>query len=226
MAEDGLSEAGIEAVQHHLAMFRANKLIPTKHHILRTMIESVEAVPTAMNIAMAQGSYLRGMKLALAESDRRYGGTRIEDNGLVDRLLLAKNDPPKPPSTITGIAVDRSERSNDGGRLCDPAICSDGRLLAIRGWPYPAERRRRSLGREDAAAGQEYLEPVRQVHGPGSVHSRSESRGRGARSFAARRWTTSSSIAKIADRTFTLPRTISGASRTHSPSATFPSIPS
>jgi hypothetical protein len=86
MAEDGMSEIDIEAVQNHLALLRVNELVPTKHHILRHMIEGVEAVPTAMNLAVAQGTCLRGMKLALAECDRRYGGVRIEDEGLVDRL--------------------------------------------------------------------------------------------------------------------------------------------
>ncbi|WP_404543012.1 DUF6538 domain-containing protein [Bradyrhizobium sp. USDA 223] len=107
MAQDGLTVADIEAVQDHLAMLRVNELIPTKQHILRTMIEGVAAVPTAMNIAVAQGTYLRGMRLALAEHDRRYGGTRVEDQGLVDRLVLAKNDPPQPVSSTVGAAVDR-----------------------------------------------------------------------------------------------------------------------
>jgi len=107
MADDGLSEADIEAVQDHLAMLRVNELIPTKQHILRAMIEGVAATPTAMNIAVAQGTYLRGMKLALAEHDRRYGGMRVEDKGRVDRLVLAKNDPPQPASSIVGAVVDR-----------------------------------------------------------------------------------------------------------------------
>jgi integrase len=107
MTEDGLSEDEIEAIQDHLAMLRVNELIPTKHHILRTMIEGVAAVPTAMNLAVAQGTYLRGMKLALAESDRRYAGVRVEDEGLVDRLILAKNDPPKAASPTVDAVVDR-----------------------------------------------------------------------------------------------------------------------
>lgn len=107
MAADGLSEADIEAVQDHLAMLRINELVPTKHHILRGMIEGVAATPTAINLAVAQGTYLRGMKLALAQSDRRYGGARIEDDGLVDRMVLAKSDPPKPPSSVVDPPVDR-----------------------------------------------------------------------------------------------------------------------
>ncbi|WP_312016234.1 DUF6538 domain-containing protein [Bradyrhizobium vignae] len=107
MAADGLSELDIEAVQDHLAMLRVNELVPTKHYILRGMIEGVAAKPTAMNLAVAQGTYLRGMKLALAQSDRRYGGARIEDDGLVDRMMLAESDPPKPASSIVNRSVDR-----------------------------------------------------------------------------------------------------------------------
>jgi hypothetical protein len=108
MAQDGLSDSEIKAVQDHLAMLRVHELIPTKRHILRGMIERVAATPTAMNLTVAQGTYLRGMKLALAECDRRYGGSRIEDEGLVDRLLLTRDDPPKQPSSVVGAVVDRS----------------------------------------------------------------------------------------------------------------------
>jgi hypothetical protein len=88
-------------------MLRDNDMVPTKYHVLRQMIEDVRAVPTAMNMDVAQETYFRGMKLALAHSDRRYGGARIEDEGLVDRLFLAKNDPRSPSSAIADAAVDR-----------------------------------------------------------------------------------------------------------------------
>lgn len=55
MTAGGLSEADIGAVQDHLAMLRVNDLVPTKHYILRGMIEGVAATPTAMNLAVAQG---------------------------------------------------------------------------------------------------------------------------------------------------------------------------
>ncbi|QOZ67286.1 DUF6538 domain-containing protein [Bradyrhizobium arachidis] len=110
MIADSLSEADIEAVKRHLTMLRANDMVPTKYHVLRQMIEGVQAVPTAMNMDVAQGTYFRGMRLALAESGRRYGGARVEDEGLVDRLLLAMNDPPKP---IVAAAVPAVDRPND-----------------------------------------------------------------------------------------------------------------
>jgi hypothetical protein len=88
-------------------MFRDNDMVLTKYHVLRQMIEGVQAVPTAMNMDVAQGAYFRGMRLALAQSERRYGGVRIEDEGLVERLLLAKNDPPKPIIPAASPAMDR-----------------------------------------------------------------------------------------------------------------------
>lgn len=95
MAADGLSEADIDAVQHHLMTLRFQDIVPTNQHILGRMIGAVGAMPTAMNIDVAQGTYFRGMKLALAEIDRRYGASRVEDEGFVDRTVLAESDPPR-----------------------------------------------------------------------------------------------------------------------------------
>ncbi|MBB4260519.1 MULTISPECIES: DUF6538 domain-containing protein [unclassified Bradyrhizobium] len=95
MTADGLSETDIAAVQDHLNLLRVNKLVPTNRHILQRMVDAVGATPTAMNIDVAQGTYFRGMKLALAEIDRRYGGSRVEDEGLVDRMLVTRGDPPQ-----------------------------------------------------------------------------------------------------------------------------------
>ncbi|MHC4042137.1 hypothetical protein [Bradyrhizobium sp. 23AC] len=95
MSADGLSDADIDAVQNHLAMLRINDMVPTNGHVLRRMVDAVGATPTAMNINVAQGTYFRGMTLALAEIDRRYGGSRVEDEGFVDRMLLPKSDPPQ-----------------------------------------------------------------------------------------------------------------------------------
>ena len=105
MSADGLSDADIEAVIDHLAVLRINDLIPAKHHILKGMLQAVAAPPTAMNIDVAQGTYLRGM--ALAEIDRRYDGLRVEDRGLVDRIRLARTDQPKSPWPAEPPVVDR-----------------------------------------------------------------------------------------------------------------------
>ena len=106
MAADGLSEADIEAVQHHLMTLRFQDIVPTNHHVLGRMVDAVGAAPTAMNIDVAQGTYFRGMKLALAEIDRRYGGSRIEDEDFVDRMRRSKSDPQQQvlPSEVGGHA--------------------------------------------------------------------------------------------------------------------------
>ncbi|WP_375310410.1 hypothetical protein WHZ77_25050 [Bradyrhizobium sp. A5] len=96
MVADGFSASDINDVWQHLCLLRTNKLVPTKPHVLRRLVEDVEAVPTAMNLGIAQGIYYRGLKLALASIDRRYGGNRVEDAGLVDRMIRAQNDPPAP----------------------------------------------------------------------------------------------------------------------------------
>ncbi|MDI4235551.1 hypothetical protein OZ411_22340 [Bradyrhizobium sp. Arg237L] len=108
MAADGLSEADIGAVQNHLTMLRINELVPPKEQILRRMIEGVGARPTAMNINVAQGTYFRGMKLALAETDRRYGGRRVEDEAFVDRMLLWKD--PREQVSLSAVDSDLCHR--------------------------------------------------------------------------------------------------------------------
>jgi hypothetical protein len=79
MRGDGLAEQDIDAVQDHLTMLRVNEFVPTKLHILRPMLEAVGLPLTAMNLAQAQAIYFQGMKMALAQHDRRYGANRIED---------------------------------------------------------------------------------------------------------------------------------------------------
>ena len=110
MLAEGLTEGDVEAVKHHLDMLRANFIVPTKYRVLQQMVEGVKAVPTAMNMDIAQSTYFRGMKLALAAIDRRYGGNRIEDAGFVDRMVLAQNDPPAPPPAVVVV------RDNDPPR--------------------------------------------------------------------------------------------------------------
>src|SRR5882757_9661234 len=68
MAADGLSEADIEAVQRHLIMLRKNDMVPTKDHVLRQMIEGVEAAPTAMNVGVAQANRADGRLLEICGS--------------------------------------------------------------------------------------------------------------------------------------------------------------
>jgi integrase len=118
MIANGLSDADIQAVQRHLDMLRQNHLVPTKDRVLRQMIEGVQAVPTAMNVSVAQGTYFRGMKLALAEIDRRYGGQRVEDGDVVDRILLSRSDPRLQVSSVqvdrvSSVEVGREDRRPD-----------------------------------------------------------------------------------------------------------------
>lgn len=44
-------------VQRHLTMLRKNDMVPTKHYVLREMIESVKAAPTAMNMVWPRAGF-------------------------------------------------------------------------------------------------------------------------------------------------------------------------
>ena len=87
MLADGLTEADIGAVQDHLTMLRVHELVPTKPHILSELIETAGAPPTAMNLAQAQSVYFQGMKLALAQSERRFGAVRVEEADFIEGVL-------------------------------------------------------------------------------------------------------------------------------------------
>lgn len=107
MAAAELSEADIDAVQDHLAMLRINELVPTRTHILEKLIEGAKGHPNAMN--MAQGIYFRGIKLALAQMERRYGASRVEDDGFVERMLRSLGmvplaEQPSPPNHTASVA--------------------------------------------------------------------------------------------------------------------------
>lgn len=156
MKSDGLAEADIAAVERHLTMLQMHGLVPTKHHVLQRMIENVAAAPTAMNINVAQGTYFRGMKLALAEIDRRYGGQRVEDGDLVDRILLMRGDPrpqtapvvldcedrrPDPPATEPA-SLPRAVPVADFAKFAEDVI----KLNAKNGhWDQKTQRQARSV---------------------------------------------------------------------------------
>jgi integrase len=87
MSADGMTAADIEAIQNHLTMLRANNLVPTRHGILQSLLAANGAPANAMNLATAQDVYFRGMSMALAQSERRYGGKIVEADDFVDQIL-------------------------------------------------------------------------------------------------------------------------------------------
>lgn len=93
MSGDGLTAADIAAVQDHLAMLRINDLVPTRHGILQNLLAANGAPANASNLAMAQDIYFRGMWMALAQSERRYGGKIVEAGEFVDRILKDRVQP-------------------------------------------------------------------------------------------------------------------------------------
>ncbi|MGY4349717.1 site-specific recombinase XerD [Bradyrhizobium sp. GM7.3] len=87
MSAEGLTAADIAAVQDHLAMLRVNDLVPTRHGILQNLLAANGAPANASNLALAQDVYFRGMWMALAQSERRYGGKIVEAGDFVDQIL-------------------------------------------------------------------------------------------------------------------------------------------
>jgi integrase len=99
MSADGLSAPDIAAVQDHLALLRNNDLVPTRHGILQNLLAANGAPGNASNLALAQDVYFRGMWMALAQSERRYGGKIVEADDIVDQIFRDRVRPsPAEPS--------------------------------------------------------------------------------------------------------------------------------
>ena len=84
---DEMTAADIKAIQNHLTMLRVNNLVPTRHGILQNLLDANGAPANAMNLATAQDMYFRGMWMALAQSERRYGGKIVEADDFVEQIL-------------------------------------------------------------------------------------------------------------------------------------------
>jgi hypothetical protein len=87
MSADGMTAADIAAIQNHLTTLRVNNLVPTRHGVLQNLLDANGAPANAMNLATAQDVYFRGMWMALAQSERRYGGKIVEADDFVDQIL-------------------------------------------------------------------------------------------------------------------------------------------
>jgi integrase len=97
MSADGMTAVDIAAVQDHLAMLRINNLVPTRHGILRNLLDASGAPANAMNLATAQDVYFRGMWMALSQSERRYGGHIVEADDFMEQVF---RDRVRPASAI------------------------------------------------------------------------------------------------------------------------------
>jgi hypothetical protein len=87
MSADRMTTSDIAAIQNHLALLRTNDLVPTRHRILQNLLVANGAPANASNLALAQDVYFRGMWMALAQSERRYGGKIVEADDFVDQIL-------------------------------------------------------------------------------------------------------------------------------------------
>jgi hypothetical protein len=104
MSADGMTAVDIAAVQDHLAMLRINNLVPTRHGILQNLLDANGAPANAMNLAMAQDVYFRGMWMALSQSGHRYGGHVVEANDFMEQIFRDRVRP-APAITVAGCVM-------------------------------------------------------------------------------------------------------------------------
>ncbi len=93
MLADGLTAADIVAVQGHLTMLKSNNLVPTRRGILEDLLIDNGAVASSTNLALAQDVYFRGMWIALAQTERRYGGKFVEADDFADQIFRDRIQP-------------------------------------------------------------------------------------------------------------------------------------
>jgi hypothetical protein len=74
------------------------------HGILQNLLATNSAPANASNLALAQDIYFRGMWMALAQSERRYGGKIVEADEFVERIL---KDRAQPASKAVATPLDR-----------------------------------------------------------------------------------------------------------------------
>jgi hypothetical protein len=107
MLAERMTAADIEAIQNYLTMLRVNNLVPPRHGILQNLLNANGAPANAMNLATAQDVYFRGMWMALAQSERRYGGKIVEADDFVDQIL---KDRVRPVPEEFEMPVERMQR--------------------------------------------------------------------------------------------------------------------
>nr|WP_092681182.1 DUF6538 domain-containing protein [Rhodopseudomonas pseudopalustris] len=93
MSAEGMTLQDIAAIRNHLSLLRKNNLVPTRPDILQDLVGAHGAPATAMNMATAQDIYFRGMWMALAQSDRRYGGNIVEADDFVAQIFRDRVQP-------------------------------------------------------------------------------------------------------------------------------------
>jgi hypothetical protein len=109
MSADGMTAADIAAVQDHLAMLRINSLVPTRHGILQNLLDANGAPANAINLAMAQDVYFRGMWMARSQSERRYGGDIVEADDCMEQVFRDRVRPAPAFSDAGYVAQSRPE---------------------------------------------------------------------------------------------------------------------
>jgi hypothetical protein len=134
MTADGMTPLDIAAVRDHLAMLRINNLAPTRHGILQKRLDANGAPANAINLAMAQDVYFRGMWMALSQSERRYGGHIVEADDFMEQVFRERVRP-APAVSDVGYAVPASGRGRSRSSSGDNTSGSPcrGRSLQIDG---------------------------------------------------------------------------------------------
>ena len=181
---DGFDEKDVESIVAHLHRLQDGKLVPTKPHVLRPLLEAQNAEPIAANLAQAQQIYFRGMRLALEQTAARYRAVRPDDDALVAGIIRGdaerrvaevsqaplRGDPgPARPERNAGAAP--GVPPFPGGPCSVPASATptrvDDGIVTLGELLGRQTRQGTCVGRKDGETGVTALRPLSALHGRG-----------------------------------------------------------
>lgn len=140
MTQAGLTEKDIDFVDRHLDVLRINGVVPTPRGKLEALVAAQGAQPTAMNVALAQQAYYRGLALALFETARRYAGAvpdaedvvaaalRVDRTG-VAAPVSAHVQPAVPAATV---AAEAPVEPVSASAIADGIVAVGERFMAVK----------------------------------------------------------------------------------------------
>jgi hypothetical protein len=137
MSAEGMTIQDIAAIRDYLTMLRKSNLVPTRPDILQDLVGAHGAPANAMNMATAQDIYFRGMWMALAQSDRRYGGNIVEADDFVAQIFRDRVQP--------GQRVSEEHETFLPDLLVEPAQYQPPEIIAEQSQPGGVDDRFKSI---------------------------------------------------------------------------------
>ena len=177
MTQAGLTEGDIDFIDRHLDVLRINGMVPTPHGNLAALVAAQGARPTAMNIALAQQVYYRGLSLALFETERRYAGVVPDAEEVVAAAQrVDRTEAAAPVSAQAQVAVPAAsvaaqapaEPASDSV-IADGIVAAGERFIAVKAQDENWDTETQDQARQTFALFNRFLAEERKINGFASL---------------------------------------------------------